>query len=44
VWGRRVVHRILVEKFQESRQLGKHRRRWENIIKMILKRNQFGGI
>ena len=34
---RRGTYRVLVEKFEEWRQLGKHRCRWENIIKMVLK-------
>jgi len=39
VWGR---GEVLVEKSEERRQLGKQKRRWENIIKMVIKEIGWG--
>jgi len=41
---RRDVYRVLVEKPEGKRQLGKPRRRWENNIKMDLQEVGCGGM
>jgi hypothetical protein len=38
------VYRILVGKPEVKRQLGKYRRRWVNIIKMVLREIVWGGL
>ena len=40
---RRGVHRVLVEKPEEKRQLGRSRRRWEDNINMDLQEVRCGG-
>ena len=42
VGKRRGSYRVLVEKFEERRQLGKQRSRRENIIKIVLKEIGWG--
>jgi hypothetical protein len=41
---RRGVYRVLVEKPQEKRPLGRTRRRWEDNIKMDLQEVRCGGM
>ena len=41
---RRDVYRVLVEKPKGKRPLGRHRRRWENNIKMDLQEMGRGGM
>jgi hypothetical protein len=40
---KRNAYRILMGKLQEKRPLGKHRRRWEDNIKMDLSEREWGG-
>jgi hypothetical protein len=41
---RRGVHRVLVEKPERRRPFRKHRRRWRDIIKMILRKVGWEGM
>jgi hypothetical protein len=34
VWGKKVAHRVLMGKPERKRPLGRHRRRWEDNIKI----------
>jgi hypothetical protein len=44
MWERRGAYRALVGKPEGRRQLGRHRRRWENNIKMDLREVGWGGV
>jgi hypothetical protein len=44
IWEKRGVYRVLVEKPEERRLLGRPRRRWEDNIKMDLKEAGCGGM
>jgi len=43
-WGKRGVYRVLVEKLEGKRPLGRPRRRWEDSIKMVLQEVGCGGM
>jgi len=43
-WERRGVYRVLVGKSEGKRPLGRHRRRWENNIRMGLPEVGCGGM
>jgi len=44
VWTKKGVYRVLVGKPAVKRQLGKHRRRWEDNIKMDLQEVGYRGV
>ena len=44
MWERRGAYRVLVEKPEGKRPLGRHRRRWEDNIKMDLQEIGCGGM
>ena len=42
MYGRRGVYRVVVGKHEGKRTLGRHRRRWEDNIKMVLQEVGWG--
>ena len=42
--GKRVVYRVLVEKLEGNRSLGRPRRRWEDNMKIVLQEVGCGGM